>query len=106
MRPLPHPPDAEKDDDSIEMIRGWIVDGALQISLAAWVWADEPAEWGRLLADSACHLADAISKKTGKNRDDIYRMISESLICHLQDPPSNLEGEHVDPIEHSNSSSI
>jgi hypothetical protein len=99
MRPLPHPPDAEKDKDSLEMVRGWVVDGQLQISLAAWVWQDQPEEWGRLLADSACHLADAISKETGKNRDQIFYAISESLIQHLKSPPDDLEGEHVEPKE-------
>jgi hypothetical protein len=96
MRPLPYPPDAEQDDDALEMIRGWVVDGEIQVSLAAWVWQDEPAEWGRLLAESACHLADAICKETGKSRDNIFRAISESLIHHLQHPPSDLEGQHVD----------
>ena len=80
------------------MIRGWVVNGELQVSLAAWVWADEPREWGRLLGDSACHLADAISKETGKTRDEIFRAISESLVHHLQHPPDDLEGKHVEPI--------
>ena len=80
------------------MIRGWVVDGELQVSLAAWVWADEPEQWGSLLADSACHLADAISKETGKSRDEIFRAISGSLVHHLQHPPDNLEGEHVEPV--------
>jgi hypothetical protein len=91
MRPLPHPPDAENDEDSIEMIRGWVVDGELQISLAAWVWADRPEEWGRLLADSACHLADAVSEETGSNREEVFLTISHSLIHYLQHPPSNLD---------------
>jgi len=78
------------------MIRGWVVDGEIQVSLAAWVWQDEPEEWGRLLAESACHLADAISTETGKSRDDIFRAISKSLIHHLQHPPNDLEGEQVD----------
>ena len=81
------------------MVRGWVVDGQLQISLAAWVWKDHPEEWGRLLADSAGHLADAISKETGQNRDQIFYKISESLIHHLKSPPDDLEGEHVEPIE-------
>jgi hypothetical protein len=98
MRPLPHPTDAEKDEDSLEIIRGWVVDGKLQISLAAWVWKDEPEEWGRLLAESACHLSDAISKETGKSRGEILKTISESLIHHLQHPPEDLVGEHVDPV--------
>jgi hypothetical protein len=99
MRPLPHPPDAEQDEDSLEMLRGWVVDGRLQVSLAAWVWRDEPGEWGRLLADSACHLADAISEETGKDRGQVYLAICESLIYHLKNPPDDLEGERVDPIE-------
>ena len=98
MRPLPYPPDAERDSDSIEMLRGWVVDGALQISLAAWVWRAQPEEWGRLLADSACHLADAISKETGKPRAEVFRTIAESVIRHLENPPDNLEGQHVDPL--------
>jgi hypothetical protein len=99
MRSLPHPPDAEKDEHSLEMVRGWVVDGQLQISLAAWVWQDQPEEWGRLLADSACHLADAISKETGKNRNQVFKAISESLIHHLKNPPDELEGEHVEPTQ-------
>ena len=81
------------------MIRGWVVDGELQISLAAWVWAEQPEEWGRLLADSACHLAAAISKETGKSRDEIFSAISQSLVQRLRHPPDNLEGEHVEPVD-------
>ena len=99
MRPLPHPPDAENDENSIEMIRGWIVDRQLQISLAAWVWAEEPEEWGRMLGDAACHLADAIAEETGKNRNEVFRTIAKSLVHHLQHPPENLEGVHVEPAE-------
>ena len=66
--------------------------------LAAWVWREQPEEWGRLLADSACHLADAISKETGKSRAEVFRTIAESAIHHLQNPPDNLDGEHVDPL--------
>jgi hypothetical protein len=98
MRPLPHPPDAEQDKDSIELIRGWVVHGQLQISLAAWVWQERPEEWGRLLADSTCHLADAISKQTGQDRDQVFHTISKNLIHHLENPPDDLEGKHVDPI--------
>ena len=96
MRPLPHPPDAERDPDSLEMLRGWVVNGQFQISIAAWVWKEEPAEWGRLLADSANHLADAIAADTGRDRAEIYAAISESLIHHVQHPPGNLSGDFHD----------
>ena len=96
MRPLPHPPDAEHDEDSLEMLRGWVVDGALQISLAAWVWQEEPAQWGRLLAETVGHLSDALSKETSQPRGDIFDEIVRSL-KHFLANPQKLEGEFVDP---------
>jgi hypothetical protein len=78
------------------MIRGWIVNGELQVSLAAWVWTDKPDEWGRLLADSANHLADAISEQTGNDRSKIYKSICRALIKHLNDPPEDLVGNFVE----------
>lgn len=98
MRPLPHPPDAEADPDSLEMVRGWIVDGQLQVSLAAWVWQDEPETWGRLLAESVVHLADAISADTGRDRGQLFATIVASLERHLKEPPGNLTGEFVEPV--------
>jgi hypothetical protein len=96
MRTLPHPPEAETDKNSLEMIRGWIVNGELQISLAAWVWTEKPDEWGRLLADSANHLADAIADQTGKERSEIYKTICRALIKHLNEPPEDLVGDFVE----------
>ena len=96
MRELPHPPEAESDEDSIEMIRGWIINGELQVSLSAWVWEDEPKQWGRLLADTVAHLSDAIAEQTGNSRDDIYDQISNCLQHYLQNQ-RELEGEFVEP---------
>ncbi len=79
------------------MLRGWIVDGELQLSLAAWVWQDQPETWGRLLAEAASHLADAIAADTGQDRDQIFRTIAASIRKHLEHPPADLEGKFVDP---------
>jgi hypothetical protein len=90
MRPLPHPPEAEEHADSIEVLRGWIVNGELQVSIAScWEWREQPAEWGRLLAEAAGQMADAISNETGKDRAEIYRTISESITQHLQNLPKD-----------------
>ena len=80
------------------MLRGWVVNGQLQITVAAWVWQEQPKEWGRLLADAASHLADAIAAETGKNREEIFATISQSVSHHLQHPPANLVGDFVEPI--------
>ncbi|GAC1376348.1 MAG: hypothetical protein NVS3B3_16310 [Aquirhabdus sp.] len=97
MRTLPHPPDAELDPDSLEMIRGWIIDGELQIALSAWVWQDEPAQWGRLLAETVGHLCNAISQETEQSKEEIFKKITQSLNHYLLNP-KELEGEFVKPI--------
>jgi Domain of unknown function (DUF5076) len=96
MRKLPYPPDAKSDPESLEMIQGWIVNGELQISLAAWVWQEEPAQWGRLLAETVGHLSNAISLDTNKPKDEIFKEITKTLSYYLANP-SELEGEFVEP---------
>jgi hypothetical protein len=96
MRPLPFPPAAETDADALEMIRGWIIHGELNISLAAWVWTEEPQTWGRMLAEAAGHLADAISKETGKARNAVFAEIRTGLVTYLNDLPDTLNGEFAD----------
>ena len=96
MRPLPHPPDAELDKDSLEMLRGWVVDGELQVIIAAWVWEDEPAQWGRLLAETAGHLSDAIGRQTGRPKEEVFEEIAHCLRHYLANP-KQLEGDFMEP---------
>jgi hypothetical protein len=99
MRSLTHPPEAEKDKDSLEMLRAWVVNQQLQIVLAAWVWQDDLDQWGCLLAEAAGHLADAIADETGKSREEVSAIISASIIRNLEDPADDLIGEFVDPVQ-------
>jgi hypothetical protein len=96
MRIAPIPPEAKDDPDSIEVVRGWIINGGLQISVAAWVWRNEPETWGRFLAEAAGHVADAISKELGSDRARVYAKIHERLVKDLEDPPRELTGDFVD----------
>jgi hypothetical protein len=96
MRIVPIPPDAKDDPNSTEVVRGWVIDGRLQIALAAWVWRDNPETWGQFLAEAAGHVADAISKELGTDRQLVYAKIHSRLIEVLEDPPSNLVGDFVD----------
>jgi hypothetical protein len=93
MRVIQPPPEALADPEAMEMLRAWIVKGSLQVVLAAWVWKDEPAIWGRLLADTANHLADAIAQETGRRRSDIFAAIRDRLIEDLDDPDPERTGE-------------
>jgi hypothetical protein len=95
MRPLPIPPDAEQDPEALEMLRGWVIQGQLQLSLAAWVWRESPETWGQLLAEAAGHIADAVATETGVARPLVFGKIAESLRYHLEYPADDLEGHFL-----------
>ena len=96
MRPLTHPPNAEQDEDSLEVLRGWVIDGELEITIAPWAWKEQPKQWGRLLADAAAHMADAIARETGRERAEIYQLIVESAAHYFDHPSPERKGDFVD----------
>ncbi|MBS0233581.1 MAG: DUF5076 domain-containing protein [Proteobacteria bacterium] len=51
-------PEAEQ---AVELIRAWVADGALAVSLNGEAFGPEPEEWGRVLAQIGHHLARAAS---------------------------------------------
>ncbi len=46
-------------DQAVELIRAWIADGSLVVSLNADAFDDRMQDWGRLLAQVGHHLAKA-----------------------------------------------
>jgi hypothetical protein len=96
MRELPHPPDAENDDESAEVLRAWIVGGGLQISIQPSYWEHQPDQWGRLLADAAEHMADGIAKEYGKDRSEVFNEIRDALLHYLDHPSPEREGEFLE----------
>jgi len=95
MRPLPHPPNAEGDDESVEVLRAWVVDGGLEISINPSHWANQADQWGRLLADAAEHMADGIAQEHGGDRSKIYKAICVSLLHSLENPSPDRSGEFL-----------
>lgn len=53
-------PDGVQDaSQSVELIRAWVCDGALRVSLNADAFGDRVSDWGRLLSEIAEHIAKA-----------------------------------------------
>lgn len=44
---------------SVELIRAWVCDGALRVSLNADAFGERVSDWGRLLSEIAEHIAKA-----------------------------------------------
>ena len=86
------PPDAHADPKSVEMVRAWIVDGGLQISLQTAVW-DDVRSWGILLADVCRFIADAHHKKNGLDRVQTIANIRKTFEVELDSPTCPTEGD-------------
>lgn len=48
-------------EQSVELIRAWVADGALLVSLNADAFGDSAATWGRLLSEIAGHAGRALA---------------------------------------------
>lgn len=97
LRELIVPPDAKETDHAVELLRGWIVNGRPQYVLLPTVWKNDLASWGRFLADTANHVANAIAEDTGRNREEVLNEIKTSLFHHLQLDNRWHEGQFFDP---------
>jgi hypothetical protein len=101
-KPLPIPPDALEDPGSIEMIRAWIANRGLHISLNIGIWKEhavgEERAWGILLADAIRHIANALHESQGVDREDTIRAIKRQLDAELDGPTSRHRGRFVEPL--------
>ncbi len=93
MKPLSPPDDALEAEVAVEVLRGWVINGDLQVSLAFEAFGNNPEVWGQLLAESAAHIADAMSAENYGDRDQIYSRLQESLIQHLKNQEPGLHGQ-------------
>jgi hypothetical protein len=99
-RELIQPPDVETAKLAVEILRGWIIDGHPQYSLLPSVWEDDLPSWGRFLADTANHLANAIAEDTGRDREQILVAIKTAFLEELTVPTGTHEGQfHERPDE-------
>ncbi|MBS0380663.1 MAG: DUF5076 domain-containing protein [Proteobacteria bacterium] len=99
MKALPPPDDALTDAEAIEVLRGWVVSGDLQVSLAFEAFGNSPETWGQLLAEIALHIATAMSAQGYGDADAILAKVRSSLLANLENPDEGLEGSPRDPVQ-------
>ena len=68
-RALGIPPNARNDSEAAEILRAWIVDGGLQVSL--WRAFPESQTWGVLLVDIARHVARMYAQENGGSEQQV-----------------------------------
>lgn len=69
-RELKIPPAAITDEGAGEVLRAWIVNQGLHVSLTPTAFGPTGEVWGMLLVDIARHVARALHAETGQGEDE------------------------------------
>ena len=87
------PDGTESDPNAFEVIRVWIVNKGLHVSLRAGVWQD-PFAYGVMLSDLMHHIVNAYQQDQGLDRAETLRRIKAGLDAELASPTDRPSG-HV-----------
>jgi len=92
-REIPIPPRALEDPDSRELVRTWVANNALHVSLNVGNWGeDEAIGWGVLLSDIARHVADALDEQEIAEPEQVLARIREVFNKELDSPTADTNG--------------
>ncbi|WP_313459981.1 DUF5076 domain-containing protein [Stenotrophomonas sp.] len=96
-RPLPEA--AVNDPNSVEMLTVWIAEGELHCSIKIGMYTsmgmNEVAAWGRILADTARHIGNALEEKQGLDAREAVLRISRSFYDELALPTTSAQGKFI-----------
>jgi len=74
------PPDGvEEAETAVEVLRAWIGDGALLVSLNSAAFAEHVEDWGRLLAEIGHHVAKAAALNGYMAEDEAQAALREAF---------------------------
>ena len=90
------PKEALDDPKSRELIRAWVANEALHVSLFIPDEWEDPGHWGVALADVTRHLAGAYHSSQGLDPKLTIQRIQQALAAELADPTDTLTGGFVD----------
>ena len=83
------PPDGvEEADTAVEVLRAWIGDGSLLVSLNASAFGEQIAEWGRLLAEIGHHVAKSAALNGYMREDEAQVALRDAFTGSFETPPS------------------
>ena len=101
IRELDRPTGIEGDDRATEMIRVWLANNDLNVSLFLGMWEDaddseidERDAWGFLLADLTRHIANGMMQSHGWDYDESRERIKESFLRQFHNKNNTVEGNY------------
>lgn len=100
MQELKIPEGIQGDPDAMEMIRVWIGNKDIHVSMLLGMWEDasdndidEREAWGELLADLIRHIANGLTQSHDYNIHASERKIAHALLTHLGYGANTIVGE-------------
>jgi hypothetical protein len=88
-------PEAAKSDvKSFELMRAWIANSDLHVSLQLGGW-EEPAPWGVVLADLAHHVTNFYVEQMGMDREEVKNILREEFLEELANGGEGNDGAVV-----------
>jgi len=90
------PKEALNDPKSRELLRAWVANQALHVSLSIPDEWQDAGHWGIALADVTRHLADAYHKSEGIDPKLTIQRIQEVLVAELVETRDDLSGGFVE----------
>jgi hypothetical protein len=90
-------PEAEQ---AVELIRAWVADGALVVTLNGEAFGDELQDWGRLLAEIGRHIARASSFNTDKTETESLADIRKSFDATISATDVTVSGKVPGRVTH------
>ena len=101
MKELPIPDGISGAPNAIEMIRVWVGNEDIQVSMLLGMWEDalecninEKTAWGELLADLIRHITNGLNESYGWNKKETQMTIANSLLHHLGHGKDTTEGQY------------
>ncbi len=86
------PAAARQDAKSFELLRAWIADSDLHVSLQLGGW-EEPSPWGVVLADLARHVSNFYVEQKGMDRQEVLAILQEEFQRELEEGEDEAVGE-------------
>ena len=87
-------------DQAIELIRAWIADGSLMVSLNADAFGERVGDWGRLLAEIGHHVAKAAVLEGHMEPHEALTALSEGFDRNIREPQPAMSGAVKRRIKH------
>jgi hypothetical protein len=95
------PPDGvEEAENAVEVLRAWIGDGALLVSLNSSAFGDHVEDWGRLLAEVGHHVAKSAALNGFMQEDEAQAALRQAFASSFETTAESALGRLKGRTEH------